>query len=151
VFSLIAAQRWITLERTASPFVASVINERARAGDIVVYCPDQVGPSTTRLIRETIGLREFTFPSGGSPRYVNWTDYAKRNEGASTLRFARGIGVYARASTIWYVWSPGYLTYGSKCEQLVTDLGRGRSPGRTVVPLHGKVEHVELVEYAPPS
>jgi mannosyltransferase len=151
VFSFVAAQHWITLERTESPFVAAVLNQRARAGDVVVYCPDQVGPATTRLVRETIGLREFTFPSGGSPRYVDWVDYAKRNEAADTRRFARGIGDLARTATIWYVWSPGYLTYGSKCEQLVTDLGRGRLPGRTVVPLRGKVEHVALVEYAPAS
>ncbi len=150
-FSLVAAQHWITMERTASPFVATVINAKARAGDVVVYCPDQVGPSTTRLVRESIGLRQLTFPSGESPRFVNWTDYAKRNAAAVPREFARTVRAQAHAATIWYVWSPGYLTYGSKCEELVTDLGAGRPPGRTVVPLHGKVEHVALVEYDPPA
>ena len=151
VFSLVAAQHWITMERTSSPFVAAVINEKARAGDVVVYCPDQVGPATTRLIHESTDLLELTFPSGGSPRIVNWTDYAKRNEAADPLEFAREIRAHARHNTIWYVWSPGYLTYGSKCETLVIDLGIGRPPGRGVVPLHGTVEHVALVEYPSPT
>ena len=51
VFGLVAAQHWITMERTASAGVASAINAKARAGDVVVYCPDQVGPATARLIR----------------------------------------------------------------------------------------------------
>jgi mannosyltransferase len=149
VFGLVAAQHWITLERTASAYVASVINEKARAGDVVVFCPDQVGPSTTRLIRASIGLRQVTFPTGDSPRFVNWTDYAKRNEAADPARFARTIDTQASTSTIWYVLSPGYLTYGLKCEALATDLGRGRPPGRTVVPIRGTVEHLVLIEYDP--
>ena len=151
VLGLVAGQHWITLERTASPYVAVVINEKARAGDVVVYCPDQVGPATTRLVHESIGLRQLTFPTGASPRFVNWTDYAKRNEAADPQRFARTIDEQARTATIWYVWSPGYLTYGSKCDELVTDLGRGRPAGRTVVPARGTVDHVLLVEYDPPS
>jgi hypothetical protein len=150
VFGLIASQHWITIERTASPYVASVINEKARAGDVVVYCPDQVGPATTRLLRESIGLRQLTFPTGESPQFVNWTDYEKRNAAADPQQFARTILANARTSTIWYVWSPGYLTYGTKCEALVNELARGRSPGRTVVPVRGTVEHVTLVEYDPP-
>jgi mannosyltransferase len=149
VFGLVAAQHWITVERTASGFVASEINEKARAGDVVVFCPDQVGPSTTRLIRASIGLRQVTFPTGDSPRFVNWTDYAKRNEAADPARFARTIDTQASTSTIWYVLSPGYLTYGLKCEALATDLGRGRPPGRTVVPIRGTVEHLVLIEYDP--
>jgi uncharacterized membrane protein len=151
VFGLIAAQHWITIERTASPYVASVINEKARAGDVVVYCPDQVGPATTRLLRESIRLRQLTFPTGESPQFVNWTDYAKRNAAAAPQQFARTVLARARTSTIWYVWSPGYLTYGTKCEALVNELARGRPPGRTVVPVRGTVEHVTLVEYDPPS
>jgi hypothetical protein len=151
VFGLVAAQHSITLERTASADVASVINQHARAGDVVVFCPDQVGPSTTRLIRESIGLRQLTFPTGASPRFVNWTDYATRNEAADPARFARAIDAQARTATIWYVLSPGYLTYGLKCEQLVADLGRGRPPARTVVPIRAKIEHLLLFEYDPPS
>jgi len=47
------------------------------------------------------------------------------------------------------VFSPGYLTYGLKCEALATDLERGRPPGRTVVPFRGNVEHMLLIEYPP--
>jgi mannosyltransferase len=149
VFSVVAAQHWITMERTESAPIASVLNQKARAGNVVVYCPDQIGPATTRLIHESIGLRQMTFPSAGSPRFVNWTDYAKRNNAADPQQFARAIQAKARAATIWYVWSPSYLTYGRKCEALLTDLAVGRAPGRTLVPIRGNIEHIALVEYAP--
>jgi mannosyltransferase len=148
-FSLVAAQHWITLERTESAPVASVINAKAHTGDVVVFCPDQVGPATTRLIDASKHLRQLTFPSAESPRFVNWTDYAKRNHAASTEKFARSLLAQAPAATIWYVWSPGYLTYDLKCEQLLTDLGTGRKAARTLVPIHGSIEHISLVEYAP--
>ncbi|MDQ1477732.1 MAG: hypothetical protein QOE62_2961, partial [Actinomycetota bacterium] len=161
VFSLAAAQHWITMERTESASIASVINEKAeptrhcgsllcaRAGDVVVYCPDQVGPATSRLIRESLGLRQFTFPTAEGPRFVNWTDYAKRNNAADPRQFARAILAKAHTATIWYVWSPSYLTYGRKCEALLTELAVGRTPGRTLVPIRGNIEHISLVEYAP--
>jgi hypothetical protein len=161
IFSLVTAQHWITMERTESAAVAAVINEKAlptrhcgsllcaRAGDVVVYCPDQVGPATTRLIRESLGLRQLTFPTAASPRFVNWTDYAKRNEAADPRQFARAVRAKARDATIWYVWSPSYLTYGRKCEALLTELAIGRKPGRTLVAIHGNIEHLGLVEYAP--
>ncbi|MDQ1479404.1 MAG: hypothetical protein QOI44_265 [Actinomycetota bacterium] len=148
-FSLVAAQHWITMERTESAPIAAVINQKARAGDVVVYCPDQVGPATTRLVHESIRLRQLTFPTAASPRFVNWTDYAKRNAAADPGQFARAIRTKARTATIWYVWSPSYLTYGRKCEALLTDLGIGRAPARTLVPIRGNIEHVALVEYAP--
>jgi hypothetical protein len=151
VFGLVAAQHWITLERTASADVASFVNDRARAGDVVVYCPDQVGPATTRLIRASIGLRQLTFPTGESPEFVNWTDYAKRNEAADPQQFARTVLASARTSTIWYAWSPSYLTYGRKCEELLNELARDRPPARTVVPARGHIEHLTLVEFDPPS
>jgi uncharacterized membrane protein len=151
VFGLVAAQHWITLDRTVSANVASVINERARAGDVVVYCPDQVGPATTRLVRASIGLRQLTFPTGESPQFVNWTDYAKRNEAADPQRFARTLLTGSETSTIWYAWSPSYLTYGTKCEELLNELARARPPARTVVPPRGHIEHLTLVEFDPPS
>jgi uncharacterized membrane protein len=149
IFSVVAAQHWITMERTESAPIAAVINQKARAGDVVVFCPDQVGPATTRLIRESIGLRQLTFPSAEGPRFVNWTDYAKRNNAADPRQFARIVRAKARAATIWYVWSPSYLTYGRKCEALLTELGIGRAPARTLVPIRGNIEHIALVEYAP--
>jgi uncharacterized membrane protein len=149
VFGLVAAQHWITLERTESAGVASAINAKAHAGDVVVYCPDQVGPATARLIRESIALRQLTFPTGASPRFVNWTDYKARNEAADPVPFARSLLSRARGSTIWYVWSPAYLTYGRKCEELLNELARARPPGRTVVPARGKIEQLTLVEFDP--
>jgi mannosyltransferase len=149
VFGLVAAQHWITMERTASPDVAAAINDKARAGDVVVYCPDQVGPATARLIREPTRLRQLTFPTGESPQFVNWTDYKARNVAADPAPFARALLSEAHASTIWYVWSPAYLTYGRKCEELLNELARARPPARTVVPARGKIEQLALLEFDP--
>jgi len=54
-----------------------------------------------------------------------------------------------RASTIWYAWSPAYLTYGRKCEELLNELARARPSGRIVVPARGKIEQLTLLEFDP--
>ncbi len=38
-------------QRTQAVQVAAVLNAQAQAGDVVVYCPDQLGPAVDRLLR----------------------------------------------------------------------------------------------------
>ena len=38
-------------QRTQAAQVAAVLNVQAQAGDLVVYCPDQLGPAVDRLLR----------------------------------------------------------------------------------------------------
>ena len=55
----------IWTQRSQSTEVASVLRAQARPGDIVAYCPDQLGPSVYRLTADA-GYRQITFPRGAS-------------------------------------------------------------------------------------
>ena len=112
--------------RTPSGAVAAMLRPQLRASDVVVYCPDQLGPSTERVLPS--GTRQFVFPDLGSPRFVDWTDYADRNAAADPERFAGDVVARAGDGRVWIVWSPGYRTFGKQCEAVVNALGRIRTP-----------------------
>lgn len=112
--------------RTPSGAVAVMLSGELRPDDVVVYCPDQLGPSTARLLPASV--RQVTFPDLGAPEFVDWTDYADRNAAARPRRFAANVAARADAARIWFVWSPGYRTFGTKCEAAINDLGRLRTP-----------------------
>ena len=126
VFSLVAAQHWITMERTAPRRGVAAGDQRgarrcARRRRRRVL-PRSGGscdrPPPSRITRAA----PVHVPDLASPRFVNWTDYAKRNEAADPRAVRGSLLRAARRSTIWYVWSPGYLTYGAKCEALLNGL-----------------------------
>ena len=48
-------------QRTQAVQIASVLNSQAQAGDVVAYCPDQLGPAVHRLL-DVPGVVELTFP-----------------------------------------------------------------------------------------
>ena len=53
-------------QRTQAVQVAAVLNVQAQPGDVVVYCPDQLGPAVDRLLRVP-GVTEITFPRAIGP------------------------------------------------------------------------------------
>ncbi len=111
-------------ERTASTTVAAALRARLHRGDVVAYCPDQLAPSTARLLDAQVD--QVTFPRLDGPRLVDWTDYAARNRRGSPTRFAAAVDARAGGGTVWLVWSPGYRTLGTRCEQVVNALARTR-------------------------
>jgi uncharacterized membrane protein len=62
--------------RTQATQVAAVLNAQAQPGDLVVYCPDQLGPAVNRLLNVS-GVQQITFPRATAPDRVNWVDYKK--------------------------------------------------------------------------
>ncbi len=79
---------WVNYyQRTQSAEVAAAVAERARPGDVVVYCPDQLGPAYSREMPD--GLDEVAYPALTSPERVDWVDYAARNEAADLARAGR--------------------------------------------------------------
>jgi len=126
VMSTIVALR----PRTQAAVIAEAIASRAVPGDIVVYCPDQLGPAVNRSLPP--GFDELTYPAAGSPRFVDWVDYAERNEAAHPGAFARAMIERAGDNTIWLVTSPGYRTLARNCERMADLLGRLRVR-RTIV------------------
>ncbi len=79
--------RNVNTNRTQAGQVAAVLREAARPGDLVVYCPDQVGPAVHRLAPP--GLDEVTYPAFRGPEFVDWVDYKKRVAAADPASFAR--------------------------------------------------------------
>ncbi len=128
--------------RTASGPIVHALRPALTSGDLVVYCPDQLAPSTARLLPR--GTRQVVFPDLAGPKFVDWTDYAKRNGAASPMRFAQELTRMAGKQRIWLVWSPGYKTLGTKCEGVINELMKTRHSVAIVAAHVPKHETIEL-------
>jgi mannosyltransferase len=107
--------------RTGAGEVGKAIAAQARPGDVVAYCPDQLGPAVSRVLGGR--FKEITFPRGSAPEIVNWVNYLQVVRNADPVAFTVRIEAMAgRTGTVWYVWSPGYVGYSDKCEEIAKDL-----------------------------
>jgi mannosyltransferase len=113
----------ITTNRTQAGQVAAALAIHGQPGDLVAYCPDQLGPAVDRLL-PTGRYHQTTFPRGTGPEFVNWVDYATATRAASALRFSQGLESAAAktGAQIFVVWAPGYQTFGTKCEGIIQTL-----------------------------
>jgi hypothetical protein len=121
----------VTSQRTQATEVAAVINQEATAGDIVVYCPDQLAPAASRLVHKPV--EQFTFPRALPPQRVNWVDYRQTVDQVSAQQFAVAMINRAAGHDIWFVWSSGYAGTEGKCPQVLTWLQDLRSNGQELV------------------
>jgi hypothetical protein len=120
----------INTQRTQATVVADVINAQAKPGDVVAFCPDQLGPSVYRVVDDPEKFNMVTFPRGAGPQIVDWVDYKEAVQGASPVKFAADLVRRAGSDHhIWLAWQAGYQTYGVRCETLVVALEQ--SPGWT--------------------
>jgi mannosyltransferase len=153
VAGLIGSFQNIDTQRTQAPKVAAVINAQAKPGDIVAFCPDQLGPAVYRVVDDQSQYKMVTFPRGIGPQFVDWVNYADAVHAASATTFAAKL--VAEAGTthrIWLVWQPGYQTYGVKCQVLATTLlGQPTLGGHNWVTNNPGYyyEPMNLTEYAP--
>jgi mannosyltransferase len=117
---------WVNYyQRIQSVEVADAIAAHARPGDVVVYCPDQLGPGYSREMPD--GLIELVYPALGSPERVDWVGYEERNTSADPAAIADEIRERADGNATFVVWMSDYRTYGEQCEDLVTELGLSES------------------------
>ncbi|HTL87723.1 MAG TPA: glycosyltransferase family 39 protein [Acidimicrobiia bacterium] len=116
--------RNVVTQRTQAGTVANVLKAEAKPGDVVVYCPDQLGPGVHRLVQK--GLDEFTFPRFESPAFVDWVDYKKRVKQEPVQDFASRALARANGKTLWYVTAPGYTTHAGICEALTDAFAKAR-------------------------
>jgi mannosyltransferase len=151
-FGLIGGARNLVENRTQAAQAAAVIRAEAQPGDVVVYCPDQVGPDVSRLLEAQEGLEHLTFPDGDAPELVDWVDYQERIDRADAGAFARDVLERAgNAATVWYVVAPGYRNFEGECEQVTAGLSAGRPDARTrVVPDNEFFEFQGLIEFPGP-
>src|ERR1700728_3563379 len=73
---LVSSAQNVTTQRTHAHAVAVAINAQAKPGDIIAFCPDQLGPSVYRQIRDPSQYNMLTFPRRTGPQIVDWVDYA---------------------------------------------------------------------------
>jgi len=121
----------ITDQRTQAGDLATAIVARARPGDVVGYCPDQLGPGVSRLLPAT--YVQLTYPRAEPPAIVDWVDYEKRVKAADPVAFANLLDTRAGPGhNVFLVWSGTYRTHVGICEQIVVRLSALRPATRVV-------------------
>ena len=118
-------------DRTQAGEVAAILRLEAVPGDLVVVCPDQLGPSVARLLGTT-GVRLVRYPDLGDPRFVDWVDYKERLEAVSVAAVADRLLADAGNNALWLVWSGAYRVAGPQCDELASRLVNVR-PGSSPV------------------
>ena len=135
-------------DRTSAGVVAEVLRDQARPGDVVAYCPDQLGPGVSRLVPEN-GLVQLTYPRGEHPQFVDWVGYEAAVKAAKPVDFATMLLDRAGPDhDVWVVWAPSYRTFGVKCQLMMDELKR--APGgeaRLVLVSNKNFERPGLVLY----
>jgi mannosyltransferase len=159
VAGLAAAVQNVTTQRTEAPSVAAVLEAQARPGDVVAFCPDQLGPAVYRLTESgqtgrtgaTGRFRMVTYPRATGPAFVDWVDYHAVAERSDPAAFARRLEAMAGTGhDVWLVYASGYIGFGSKCQMLAGDLQQTMGSHQWVrtAPAH-YYEPMSLVQFAP--
>jgi mannosyltransferase len=146
---------------TALPGVAdarSQAGEVARAlrdaspGDVVVFCPDQLGPAVARLIRPEQRLDLVVYPDLRPADRVDWTDYEMRMTGTPSAVVAADVLQRAGdGSAVWVVTGPGYRVPSTeRCGDLVEALETARGEAQLVVAPDRRIFEDSRLQYLPP-
>jgi hypothetical protein len=120
VLGLVGAYRNVTVDRSDGRRNAETIEAEGSDGDVVVFCPDQLGPSTARELDERFDA--VTFPRFDDPNFVDWVDYTERLEGIDEEAFAADLAERAGDRDIYVVYSTSYITHEDSCGDLITAL-----------------------------
>lgn len=121
----------LTDTRTQAGQAGRAIDAHAQAGDLVVFCPDQLGPAGSRAV--TADVEEIAYPTFGDPSLVDWVNYKKRNDAQDPVAFAQHVLAEAGPNRgIFVMWSGSYKTFEGDCEALVNAIGAAR-PGQELV------------------
>ncbi|MFN2624600.1 MAG: glycosyltransferase family 39 protein [Mycobacteriales bacterium] len=150
-FGLLASVPNITRNRTQAAEIATSLRRHAAPGDVVAYCPDQLGPAVSRLA--PAGLRQVSFPALGPPTVIDWADYADRVRAANPAAFAAGVdGLAPRDASIWLVWMGGYRSLGKQCQFVIRELTKLRGqPTGAVVSKSAYFERASLLWFRAPT
>ncbi|MEO7556180.1 MAG: glycosyltransferase family 39 protein [Acidimicrobiales bacterium] len=141
----------VVTDRTQAGVIVDAIRAGARADDLVVVCPDQLGPSVHRLLPGDLQL--LVYPTLGDGALVDWRDYEARNQSADPAAFVAEILMRARAAgaqSIWVVASGSYKTLEGQCEAVLSGLG-AQSPGAQEIVTDDSdayFEHASLTRFA---
>jgi 4-amino-4-deoxy-L-arabinose transferase-like glycosyltransferase len=143
----LAASAHTSIEsRTQVGQVGMALRNEALPGDLVVSCPDQLGPGVNRYAPPTLDFA--TYPDSPWTDRVNWQHYEYRVNRVEPVQFADLMNARAGNHRIWFVWAEGYALLGTRCEQILTELGNLRS-NRIVVTAAGENEPAWLYLFEP--
>ena len=138
-----------TASRTQAGLLAAAITSSAGPGDLVVYCPDQLGPAVSRLLGDRpAGM---TFPDGADPRQVDWADYLERARAADIDGFAASADERAGTGAVWLVWSEDYRGLEGPCTAVQERLASLRGAPDVVVIPDGTHEHGWVYRFDAPA
>jgi hypothetical protein len=118
------------IPRTSAAGIAAEFRDSARPGDLLAYCPDQLGPPVAREIGP--GYDQVVYPTLAGPELVDWVDYAERNAAADPAAFARALHARADGRQVFVLKASEYRTFGDDCEDLLHELEQ----------LRGEPEHL---------
>lgn len=118
-------------QRTQGEEVAGAIAASASSDDLVVVCPDQLGPAALRSLPGE--LAAVGLPTFDRPIRIDWRDYAERNESAEPDAAVERILQQAGDAAVWMVLDLGYRTYEGYCEAVLTGLRSVRPAAELVV------------------
>lgn len=149
VLGLVGGVDNLGTQRTQGGEIARYIAANGTHGDVVAFCPDQLGPAVMRVLGQSSTFSARAYPDGGTGRFVDWVDYEDRNAAADPAAFASMLDGEAGQHTVWLVWSGGYRTLGTACEALTDQLRRLRPGGTGVVASSSEFEHAWLFQYGP--
>ncbi len=141
----------VIYHRTQMKAAADIVATSSKPGDIVIFCPDQLGPAGVRVMPS--GLTFLAYPTYGDGKFVDWVDYATRNEASDPAAFASRVLADAGVSrSIYLVWNDSYKTLEGKCAGLVDALAAVRTPQMLLADDGSKYfEHASLIRFAAPS
>jgi len=147
--SLVGALRQVGEHRTQGGEIVAAVDESAEPGDVLAFCPDQLGPSGTRHLRADVEVG--VFPGFRRADIVDWVDYEQRNTAADPEAFARDLLTRAGPDhAIYFAYQPGYLTFGTSCERIAAELARARPDATALVAGDEEIfEPTALVRYGP--
>jgi hypothetical protein len=120
VLGLIGAYRNVTVDRTDGRRNAEAIEASGADGDVVFFCPDQLGPSTARELDERFDA--VTFPRFEDPELIDWVDYTERLEDVDVEAVASELLDRAGDRDVYVVYSTSYITHEESCGELITAL-----------------------------
>lgn len=132
-------------DRTQAGDVGAVIDADHEPGDIVVFCPDQLGPATHRALEAD--LTTLAYPRGDG-RLVDWRDYADVIAATAPEDFVAEITDAAAGNDIWIVAGFGYKSLGTSCEAIIDQLGRTHRPDQRIAPSEA-FERMLLTRFEP--
>ncbi|HJR25178.1 MAG TPA: hypothetical protein VJ804_06870, partial [Acidimicrobiales bacterium] len=137
-------------QRTQADDVAAELDARAGRGDVVVVCPDQLGPAIERVVSEReVDVRLVPYPAMDDPRFVDWRDYEERNDAVDPDEWVADLLADVGDDTrVWLAWFSDYRTFVGDCEALAVlfEANRGVASEESFT---GAFENHNLSEFPP--